>query len=326
MSQPSRRHLLQGATALAAAPTLSAFAQDGYPARPVTLVVAYPAGGQNDITARVVTQPLGGYWGQPVLVDNRAGAGGAIGAQLVAKAAPDGYSLLLLAINHVILTALKSDLPYNLEKDFAPVSLMAVFPIILVVNPSLPFKSVKELVAYAKTHPGELTFASSGAGGGGHLAAELFCAKTGVKMLHVPYKGDAPALTDLLGGQTSCMFCAASSVLPFIRSGKLRALGISTTRRSALLPEVPTIAEAGVPGYESNSWVGVVAPAGTPAAVVDKISANLRRSLDDPAIKAKVIDGGGEAQAGTPQQFRDFIQAEKTKWAGIIKQANIHID
>lgn len=325
MFHPARRQLLQGTAAIAVLQALPALAQDGYPSRPVTLVVAYPAGGQNDTAARVVTQPIGGYWGQPIVVENKAGAGGAIGAQLVASAAPDGYSLLLLAINHVILPSLKADLPYDVEKDYAPVSLMAVFPIILVINPSLPFRTVQDLVRYAKSHPGELAFGSSGAGGGGHLAGELFCAKAGIKMLHVPYKGDAPALTDLMGGQTSCMFVSAGSVLPFVRSGKVRALGISTASRSALLPDLPTIAESGVPGYEANSWVGVVAPAGTPAAVVETINVHLRRSLESPAVKARVIDAGGEARAGTPEEFRNFIRSEKAKWAGIIKSANIHL-
>lgn len=325
MTLPTRRDWLSYAAAAPLAWALPSHAQDSYPARPVTLVVAYPAGGQNDIIARVVTQPLGGYWGQPVVVDNRAGAGGAIGAQLTAKANPDGYNLLLLAINHVILKTLRPSLPYEVEKDFVPVSLVAVFPIILVVNPNLPVRSVQEFVAMAKASPGKLTFGSSGNGGGGHMAAELFCERTGMKMLHVPYKGDAPALTDLLGGQVSCMFCAATSALPFVRSGKLRAIGISTASRSTLLPDVPTIAESGVPGYEANSWVGVVAPAGTPAAIVDKVHRNLRRSLDDPGVRAKVIDGGGEVQASTPEQFRGFIQAEKAKWAAIVKTANIQI-
>lgn len=326
MLHPSRRSLLQVASAVTAARILPGFAQERFPSRPVTLTVAYPAGGQNDITARVIAQPVAGYWGQPLVIDNRAGAGGAIGAQVVAKANPDGYNLLLLAINHVILSSLKSSIGYDVEKNFAPVSLLAVFPIILVVNPALPIKSVQELISYAKSHPGELTFGSSGTGGGGHLAAELFCARTGIKMLHVPYKGDAPALTDLMGGQISCMFCAATAVLPFIRGGKLRPLGISTTARSALLPDLPTIAEAGVPGYEANSWVGVVAPAGTPATVIAQINTNLQRSLADPRVKAKVIDGGGEVQPGTPDQLREFIQAEKTKWSAIVKSAHIQVD
>lgn len=326
MTLPTRRDWLSYAAAAPLACALPSLAQDSYPTRPVTLVVAYPAGGQNDIIARVVTQPLGGYWGQPVVIDNRAGAGGAIGAQLAAKASPDGYNLLLLAINHVILKSLRPGLPYDVEKDFVPVSLVAVFPIILVVHPSSPVRSVQELVDMAKAKPGQLSFGSSGAGGGGHMAAELFCEKTGIKMLHVPYKGDSPALTDLLGGQVSCMFCAATSALPFVRSGRLRAIGISTAARSALLPNVPTIAESGVPGYEANSWVGVVAPAKTPAAVVARLHSNLQRSLDDPGVRAKVIDGGGEVQASTPEQFRGFIQAEKTKWAATVKTANIQID
>lgn len=321
----TRRHLLQGATALIASSALPGFAQNGYPSKPVTLVVSYPPGGQNDITARVVAQPLADYWGAPMLVDNRAGASGAIGAQMVAKAAPDGYTLLLMAINHTILPALKASMPYDVEKDFAPVSLVASFPIVLVVNPSLPVHSVQEFIAYAKARPGEVSFGSSGTGGGEHLAGELFCNQAGVKLLHVPYKGSAPAVTDLLGGQIQAMFCAAPGALQHIKGGKLRALGISSKRRALVLPEVPTIDEAGVPGYESNSWVGVVAPAGTPPAIIEKINANLRRSLDDPAVKARLLELSGEPMPGTPQQFQSFIQAETAKWARTVKQANIEV-
>ena len=321
----TRRQLLGSTAALAPLAALPASAQERYPARPVTLVVSYPPGGQNDITARVVAQGMGDNWGSQVIVDNKAGASGAIGAQLVARAAPDGYTLLLLAINHTILPALRASMPYDVMRDFAPVSLVASFPIVLVVNPSLPIHSVAEFIAYAKANPGRVSFGSSGVGGGEHLAGELFCNQAGIKLLHVPYKGSAPAITDLLGGQIQAMFCAAPGALPNIQSGKLRPLGISSRQRSAILPDVPTIDEAGVPGYASNSWVGIVAPAGTPEAVVERINANLQQTLNDKAIKTRLLELCGEPVPGTPAQFGDFIKAEGAKWAATVKQANIEI-
>lgn len=319
----SRRGFLATMAGVAAAGWLPLVAADTYPAKIVTVVVAYPPGGQNDIAARLVTQPLSAFWSQPVVVENRAGAGGIIGAQSVAKSAPDGYTFLLAAINHSILTTLKPNLAYDLEKDFVPVGMVAAFPIILVINPSLPFKSVQDLIAYAKSNPNKLNYGSSGSGGGTHLAAELFCSMTGIKMLHVPYKGSAPAMADLLGGHINLMFADSPTALPQIRKDKLRALGISARQRSILMPDLPTIAESGVPGYESNSWVGIVAPAGTPAPVVAKVNADLVKVLNDQAVKAKLIEIGGEPSPGTPEQFGKFIHSETVKWARIIKEANI---
>jgi len=319
----SRRSFLATMASLPAAAWLPAAAADAYPAKAVTLIVAYPPGGQNDVVARLVTQPLAAYWNQPVVVENRAGAGGIIGAQAAAKSAPDGYTFFLAAINHSILATLKPNLPYDLEKDFAPVGMVAVFPILLVINPSLPFKSVQELIAYAKANPNKLSYGSSGPGGGTHLAAELFCSMAGIKMLHVPYKGSAPAMTDLLGGHIQLMFADSPSAMPQIKKDKLRALGISARQRSALMPELPTIAESGVPGYESNSWVGIVAPAGTPAPIIAKVNADLVKSLNDTAVKAKLLEIGGEPMPGNPEQFGKFIHAEIAKWARIIKEAHI---
>lgn len=319
----NRRQLLAAIAGLAAAGWLPSAAADTYPSKSVTLIVAYPPGGQNDVAARLVTQPLASYLSQSVIVENRAGAGGIIGAQAAARSAPDGYTFLLAAINHSILTTLKPNMPYDLEKDFLPVGMVAAFPIILVVNPSLPFKSVQELVAYAKANPNKLTYGSSGPGGGTHLAAELFCSMTGIKMLHVPYKGSAPAMTDLLGGHIQLMFADSPSAMPQIKKDKLRPLGISARQRSALIPELPTIAEAGVPGYESNSWVGIVAPKGTPAAIVARVNADLVKSLNDETVKTKLLEIGGEPMPGTPDQFGKFIHSETLKWAKIIKEANI---
>jgi len=318
-----RRHALAAAAGLAAM-SVSPFAMpQAYPARPITIVVAYPPGGQNDVAARIVSQALAAQLKQSVVVENRAGAGGIIGAQQAAKAAPDGHTFLLAAINHAILTTLKPNMPYDLERDFVPVGMVAAFPIILVTNPSLPIKSVQELIAFARDNPNKLTYGSSGNGGGTHLAAELFCSMAGVKMMHVPYKGSAPAMTDLLGGHVQLMFADSPSALPHIRSGKLRPLGISSRQRSALVPELPTIAEAGVPGYESNSWVGLVAPAGTPADIVGKVNAELVAALSDPAVKGRLLDIGGEPRPARPEQFGRFINDETGKWARIIKEAKI---
>lgn len=319
----SRRQLLTTMASLAALGWLPSAAADVYPAKSVTLIVAYPPGGQNDVAARLVTQLLATYLSRPVIVENRAGAGGIIGAQAAAKSPPDGYVFLLAAINHSILTTLKPNMPYDLEKDFVPVGMVAAFPIILVVDPSLPFKSVQDLIAYSKANPNKLSYGSSGPGGGTHLAAELFCSMAGIKMLHVPYKGSAPAMTDLLGGHIHLMFADSPSAMPQIKKSKLRALGISARQRSALMPELPTIAEAGVPGYESNSWVGIVAPAGTPAAIIAKVNADLVKSLNDATVKTKLLEIGGEPMPGTPEQFGKFIHSETLKWAKIIKEANI---
>lgn len=319
----TRRQFLAAAAGIAASTVMPGAHAAAYPEKPVTIVVAYPPGGQNDVAARIAGQGLSSHFNQSVIVENRAGAGGIIGAQAVAKAAPDGYTFLLVAINHSILTALKPNMPYSLEKDFAPVGMVAAFPIILVTNPSLPFNSVSDLIAYAKANPNKLTYGSSGAGGGTHMAAELFCNLTGVKMLHVPYKGSAPAIADLLGGHVQLMFADSPSALPHVKSGKLRALGISSRARSALVPDLPTISEAGVRGYEANSWVGLAAPAGTPAAIINKVSADLALSLNDPALKARLLAIGGEPMPGSAQQFGAFIQSENAKWVKIVKEGNI---
>lgn len=319
----NRRSFLAAVASVAASGWLPSAAADTYPTKSVTVVVAYPPGGQNDVAARLVTQPLAAFWNQPVVVENRAGAGGIIGAQMAAKSAPDGYTFLLAAINHTILTTLKPNMPYDLERDFVPVGMVAAFPIILVIDPSLPFKSVQDLIAYAKAKPNRLTYGSSGSGGGTHLAAELFCSMTGIKMLHVPYKGSTPAMTDLLGGHIHLMFADSPTALPQIKKGKLRALGISARQHSVLMPELPTMAEAGVPGYESNSWVGIVAPASTPEPIITKVNLDLVKSLNDPTVKTKLLDIGGEPMPGNAEQFGKFIHSETVKWAKIIKEANI---
>src|SRR5438034_5972010 len=254
---------LAAALLVVAAPV--ALGQVAYPTKPVRLVVPFPAGGTTDLLARAAAQKLSEAWGQQVIVDNRPGAAGNIGAELVAKAAPDGYTLLMGTVGtHAINASLYAKMPYDHVKDFAPVILVAGVPNVLVVNPSLPVHSVQELIAYAKANPGKLNFASSGSGTSIHLSGELFKVMTGVQMTHVPYKGSAPALQDLLGGQVQLMFDNLPPSLPQIKAGRLRALAVTSATRAPALPDVPTVAEAGLPGFEASSWFGVLAPAGTP--------------------------------------------------------------
>jgi tripartite-type tricarboxylate transporter receptor subunit TctC len=307
---------------VAALPLLFAagHAQAAWPERPVTLVVPYTPGGVTDALARVVATALAGRLKQPVVVDNRAGGGANIGAALVAKANPDGYTLLMgSAATHAINASLYKKLSYDPIKDFAPISLVAEVPNVLVVNPSVPAHNVKELIAYAKAHPGQLNFGSSGAGGTIHLSGELFKSMAGVQMTHVPYKGSAPAVNDLLGGQTQVMF--DSSVVPYVKAGRLRALGVTSARRSSALPDVPTIAEAGLPGYEATAWFGILAPAGTPKPVIAKLNAEISAVLRDPAVTKWMAGQGFEAAGGTPADFAAHIRKETAKWARVVKES-----
>ena len=303
-----------------------AFAQ-AYPNKPVRLVVPFPPGGTTDILARSVAQKLYEAWGQQVLIDNRPGAGGNIGTEIVAKAVPDGYTLLMGTVGtHAINSSLYSRLPFDPVKDFAPVTLVASVPNVLVVHPSLPAKSVKELIALIKAKPGELTFASSGNGTSIHLAGELFKSMTGTTMLHIPYKGSAPALTDLLGGQTNMMFDNLPSSIQHIKSGKLRALAVTSSHRSSALPDVPTVAESGVPGFEASSWFGVLAPAGTPREIVNKINADIVKALSAPEIRERLSGQGAEPVGNTPEQFAAYIKAESAKWAKVVKESGAKVD
>ena len=314
------------ATAIAAPLTFAQGAAN-YPAKPVRLVVPFPAGGTTDILARAVAQRLSEAWGQQVIVDNRPGAGGNIGSDLVAKAKPDGYTLLMGTVGtHAINPSLYRNMPYDHVKDFAPVILVAGVPNVLVVNPSLPVHSVPELIAYAKANPGKLNFASSGNGTSIHLSGELFKAMTGVEMTHVPYKGSAPALTDLIGGQVQLMFDNLPSSLPFIKAGKLRALAVTSGARAAALPDLPTLAESGLPGFEASSWFGVLAPAGTSRDIVAKLNGAIAGWLASPEAKEKLLAQGAIAAGGTPEDFARHIGAETSKWAKVVKASGAHID
>lgn len=300
-------------------------AQAAWPERPITLVVPYTPGGVTDALARNVAKSLAERLKQPVVIENRAGGGANIGAALVAKANPDGYTLLMgSAATHAINASLYRKLSYDHIKDFAPISLVAQVPNVLVVHPSVPANNVKELIAYAKAHPGRLNFGSSGAGGTIHLSGELFKSMAGVDMTHIAYKGSAPAVNDLLGGQIEVMF--DSSVVPHVKAGKLRALGVTSAKRSSALPDVPTIAEAGLPGYEATAWFGILAPAGTPKPVITKLNAEISAVLRDPAV-TKWMDGQGfEVGGGTPADFAAHIGKETAKWARVVKESGATAD
>jgi tripartite-type tricarboxylate transporter receptor subunit TctC len=294
-----------------------------YPSRPLRMVVPFPAGGPNDIAGRTVALKLTEYLKQPVVVDNRGGAGGLIGAELAVKAPADGYNLFVCTIHHAVLPALRPNLGYDIERDFAPISYGATFPIVLVVHPSLPVRSVSELIAYEKARPGSLSFASTGAGGGTHLAGELFNIRAGTKLLHVPYKGSAAAMTDLLGGQVQMFFCDAPTALPQIKSGRLRAIAVAGAQRTSLLPDLPTVAESGLPGYEAYTWAGFMVPRATPAPIVHRLSQEIARALADPAVKQQLADAGAEAKATSPEEFAGILHREMGKWGEVVRTAGI---
>ncbi len=319
---------LLGAGLLATAiPMTASLAQSAnWPSKSVTFIVPFPAGGPVDTAARFVTKPLAEAWSQSTVVDNRAGAGGIVAARYAAKVAPDGYSFFFPAIHHAVHPSLRKDLGYDIQTDFEPVGTVARFPIILVVHPSVPVNNVKELIDYAKANPDKLSFSSSGTGGGTHLAGELFNSLAGVKLQHIPYKGSAPAMQDLVGGQVQVMFADAPSALPFMKSGHVKALGVGNPDRSVLAPDVPTIAEAGLPGYEAYSWTALVAPKGTPADVITKVNADLVNALKDPQVGPAMAAAGAEPMVGSPDDLRQFLDNEIKKWGRVIKEANIKVD
>ena len=300
-----------------------AFAAD-YPARPIHLIVPFAPGGGNDTVARLVGHKLEGELGQPVVIDNRPGAGGVVGAEAAARAAADGYTLFLGGVgSHAINPNLHTNLTYDPIRDFQPISLIASAPLVLVVHPSVPAHSVSELIALAKAQPGRLNYASNGNGSSSHLAAAMFATMTGTEMVHVPYKGLSPALTDLLSGQVQLMFSSVVAILPHVKAGKLRALAVSSRQRMALLPDLPTIAESGAPGYQSSSWYGILAPAGTPPDVVARLNAALVKIVAQPDVKQALAQEGAEPVGDSPQAFGAFIQAEKQRLGDVIRTAKI---
>ncbi len=301
-------------------------AQPAFPVKPIRIIVAYPPAGTTDILARLLGQKMTESWGQPVITENRAGAAGNIGTEAAAKATPDGYTLIMgTAGTHGINVSLYRKLNWHSLKSFAPVSLVAMVPNIMVVNNALPVKSVREFIAYAKANPGKLSYGSPGNGSTAHLSMELFKSMTGTNLVHIPYKGSAGVLTDVMGGQIAATIDNMPPYLPQVKAGKIRARAVSPARRVAAVPDLPTIAEAGVPGYDSGAWFGLLAPAGTPKAIVDKLSAETARILKLPDVSKRISEQGAEPVGGTPEQFTALIRSEITKWAKVIKDANVEL-
>ncbi|WP_096697981.1 tripartite tricarboxylate transporter substrate binding protein [Polaromonas sp. AER18D-145] len=322
MSRISRRTFAALLTALAAVAAPAAIAQDAYPARPIRLVVPYPPGGFTDILGRLMAEKLQAGIGQPVVVDNKGGGGSTIGTGLVANAPADGYTLLLVAPDLAINESLMANrLSYDARKAFAPVMQAAWSPMVLVSHPSLPVKTVAELIALAKAQPGKINFGSGGNGTGAHLALELFRSRAGIDIVHVPYKGNGPATTDLLGGQVSAMFLQYAVARPHIEAGKLRVLATPSGKRSAAMPDVPTIAESGLPGFDVQPWFGVVAPAGTPAPVVNRLHAEMAKVMQRPDVRQKLASLAAEPTATTPKEFATLIDSEITRWASVVKES-----
>jgi len=307
----------------AAAQAASTGSGQAYPVRPIRVIVPQSAGGSTDLAARAVTQRLGDVLGQPVVVDNRPGAGSLIGTDLVAKAAPDGYTLLGVAGSFSINPSLHAKLPFDPVRDFAPISRLCALPHILVVHPAVPVKSVKELIALARAKPGQLNVATSGVATSTHMAAELFMYMTGTKMTTVPYKGGAPGNIALVSGEVQLYFATISTALPHIRAGKLRALAVTTRKRSAAAPEYPTIAEAGLPGYEHASWVGMLAPAGTPPAVITRLNGEIARIVQLPDVREFFLRDGLEPEGDTAKEFTASVRNEVEKWIKVVKAAGI---
>ena len=298
-----------------------------YPTKPIRLVITYPPGGNTDLVGRALALKLGEFMGQQVVVDNRGGAGGVLGSMITAQSAPDGYTIMLgTSAGMVINPLLSRKLSYDPVKDFAPVSMVVIVPQLLVINPQLPVKNVRELIAFAKAKPGYLNAGSSGVGTPNHFGTELLKWLAGVDIVHVPYKGGAPALTDLLGGQIQMAFSSVPAVLPHIKAGRLVALGVGSAKRSPALPNIPTIAEAGVPGYEYTTWYGIFAPAKTPRTLIARLNAEIVKAMETPDIKDRFTALGGDPDPGTPEELRAYMANESAKWAKIIKAANIRIE
>ncbi len=312
--------------ALWACANTSTHAQSPYPNKPLRLIVPFAPGGSNDIVARIIGYKFAERFGQQVIIDNRGGASGIIGTDLAAKAAPDGYTLLMMSLTLAVNPSLYKKLPYDTEKDLIPVSLVASAPLILVVHPSLPVKSLKDFIAYAKSHPGKLNFGSGGPGTTPHLAGEMLKGMAGLQMTHVPYKGGGPALADLVGGQLQLMLENIPSTLPHVKSGKLRVLALSGLTRSALVPEVPTLDEAGLKGYEIVGWNGLFVPAATPNAIVSRLHAETVTALAQPDIKERLAGLGAEGLGSTPAQFSSFVKAEIKKWAQVVRDAGLRVE
>ncbi len=302
-----------------------AFAQS-YPTKPIRFIAPYVPGGASDILGRILAQKLSDRMGQPVIVENRAGAGGNIAAGLVAKSAPDGYTILLAAVGHAVSPALYSDLPYDPLKDFAPISLVALVPIMLVVHPSLPVSDIKQLINLAKTSHGKLNYGSSGTGSSSHLAMELFRAFTGINVVHVPYKGGQQLITDLIAGQIDVAFSQFGMLLPFVASGRLKAIAMASAKRSTLMPKLPTVAESGFAGYEVSTWTGLMAPVGTPRNIISKLNYEIGLVLGLAEVRLRLIEQGIEPIGTTSEQFSVYLENEVSKWKRVVRESAIKVD
>jgi len=298
----------------------------GYPSKPIRMIVPYVPGGPTDILGRAIAQSISDSFGQPVLIDNRPGSAGNVGTVAAAKSAPDGYTVNMVAISFAVAPSLDPKLGYDPLRDFAPVSLVASVNNLLVVHPSLPVKSVKDLIALGRAKPGQLTYASGGNGGAQHLAGELFASLSGVKMLHVPYKGSAPGVTALLGGEVMLGFTDTLITLPLVKAGKLRALAVTGEKRTPLMPELPTMAEAGLAGYAVNVWFGLLAPVGTPAEIVSRLSAEVARAVRSTEMRDRLTALGAEPVGNSPEQFAAFLRTEIARWALVVRSAGIRGD
>jgi tripartite-type tricarboxylate transporter receptor subunit TctC len=311
-----------GAASFAVAWPFSAWAQTGYPDHPITLIVPYAPGGGNDVMARAVAEPMGKSLGHPLVIENHGGAGGSVGTRQVAKAAPDGYMLGLGGTGTLAIDpTLYPNVGYDPRKDFAPVGLIATSPLIVLVNESVPARNVHELIALAKAQPGKLNYASAGIGSGIHLGTVLFANTAGIEITHIPYKGSGPALTDLLGGHVQIYFSSLPPAIGLVKEGKLRALGVTGLKRSPSFPDVPTVAEQGLPGYEAVLHYGIVAPAGTPRPIVEKLNAALRMALNDPNVNGHIATEGAEPLPSSPEEYAADIDREETKWSALVKKS-----
>jgi tripartite-type tricarboxylate transporter receptor subunit TctC len=300
-----------------------ATAADTYPSRPIKVIVSYPAGGANDIIARTIGDELSKDLGQPVVIENKTGAAGTVGADAAAKSAPDGYTLFMAAGAHALAPSLRKNLTYDIVKDFRPISLAARGTYMLVVHPSVKATTVKELIALAKANPGKLNYGSSGVGAPPHLAGVMFQKMTGTKLTHIPYRGDTPVITDILAGQIQLTFISPGPVLPHVRAGKLRALAITSAKRSSVLPDVPTLDEAGLKGYALGTWWGLLAPAGTPTPIIDRLAKAMAKATSNPAVKSRFAKLAYEAYGNSPAEFAAFIKKEVARYAEIAKAAGV---
>ena len=299
---------------------------NAYPERAIRIVVPFPPGGGTDVVTRTLTEPLSRDLGQPVIVENRAGAATIIGTEVVAKSAPDGYTLLMATFSHAVNPSLNPKLPYSTFQAFAPVALVGRSPNLVVVHPSQPYQTMQAFTAFARAHPGRINYGSFGNGTSAHLAGELYKSIAKVELTHIPYKGSAPALTDLMGGQIQVMFTTLASVAPLVQAGKLRALAVTSAQRSPNYPNLPTVAETGVPSYFAEAWYGVYAPAGTPREIIMRLNAAIRRAVTADAFKRRLEDEGMAAVAGTPEALDEFVRAEETRWRRVIADARIKAD